>query len=80
MIFHLDEASMANFRAKYPSVHPLVFQRSVERASSLMDLFEILEGVPARPPYSWDDSKRSWVRDDDIMAHSALKSMRKRKS
>lgn len=79
MTFFIDEAALANFRAKYASVHPLVFQRSLERASSLMDLFEILEGLPEEPPYSWDDSRRSWVRDEDIMATQALKSMRKRR-
>lgn len=80
MIFGLDEASLKNFREKYARVHPLVFQRSLEKASSSLELFEILESVPADVPYCWNDLKRSWVRNEDIMAFESLKSMRKRKS
>lgn len=80
MIQNLEDSVTANFRAKYPHVHPLVFHRSVERATTLLELFDILEGVPKDPPFSWDDSKRRWLRDDDFMGASALKSIRKRKS
>lgn len=80
MILKLEDSVAENFRVKYPHVHPLVFHRSVERASSLLDLFEILEGVPKESPFSWDESKRCWSRDEDFMGVSALKSMRKRKN
>lgn len=80
MIFGLDEASLKNFREKYAHVHPLVFQRSLEKASSSLELFEILEGVPSESPYCWDDAKKSWVRNEDVMGIESLKSMRKRKS
>lgn len=80
MLFSIDESALANFRSKYAGVHPLVFQRSLERASSLMNLYEILEGLPPEPPYSWDESRRAWARDDDVMAFGALKAMRKRRS
>lgn len=80
MTFAIDDEALANFRSKYARIHPLVFQRSLERASSAIQFFEILEGVPSRPPFSWDDSKGAWVRDDDIMAVQSLKSIRKRKS
>jgi hypothetical protein len=79
MTFVIDESSLANFRSKYAHLHPLVFQRSLERASSSMELFEILEGVPRETPFSWDEARRSWVPNKDIMAFESLKSMRKRK-
>jgi len=78
MIPGLDDSLLGNFRAKYSHLHPLVFQRSLERASSSLDLFEILESVPAEPPYSWDESRRSWRRDEDLMSVEALKLLRKR--
>lgn len=79
MTLAIDDQALANFRSKYAHLHPLVFQRSLERASSTLQLFEILEGVPTQPPFSWDDAKRAWVRDEDIMAVQSLKSIRKRK-
>ena len=79
MAFPIDDEALANFRSKYAHLHPLVFQRSLERASSTLQLFEILESVPSQTPFSWDDSRRAWVRDEDIMAVQALKSIRKRK-
>lgn len=78
MTFQGDERTIANFRSKYCEVHPLVFQRSLERASSELELFEILEGLPRNAPFSWDDQKRAWVPNADIMAVEALKSMKKR--
>lgn len=79
MTLEIDESALANFRAKYSGVHPLAFQRSLERAASAIELFEILESMP-RPPFSWDDSKRSWVRDEDVMGVEGMKAMgRKRK-
>jgi hypothetical protein len=52
--------------------------RSVEKASSILNLFEILAAVPNEGSFSWDDAKRSWVRDEDVMAVELLKSTRKR--
>lgn len=79
MTFQADDATIANFRARYAGIHPLVFQRSLEKALSAIDLFEILQSVPASPPFSWDESKRSWVPDHDITAVEAMKSMLKKK-
>jgi hypothetical protein len=77
--FPADEATIANFRARYSGLHPLVFQRSLEKASSAIELFEILQSVPVSPPYSWDESRRSWVPDQDVMAVEGMKSMLKKK-
>jgi hypothetical protein len=57
-------------------VHPLVVQRSLERASDIQELFEILESVPKKPPFSWSEKSRRWKRDMDISAKKKKKKMR----
>lgn len=79
MTFFIDDATLANFRSRYSGVHPLVFQRSLEKASSALELFEILQSVPSSPPFSWDESKRSWRADPDIMAFESMVAMLKKK-
>lgn len=78
MRLKIDDAALANFRAKYADVHPLAFHRSLERAGTALELFEILESMPS-PPFSWDDSKKSWVRDEDVMGVEGMKAMGRRK-
>lgn len=79
MTLKIEDAALANFRAKYSHVHPLAFQRSLERAGTALELFEILESMPL-PPFSWDESRRSWVRDEDVMGVEGMKAMgRKRR-
>jgi len=65
-------------KKRYQHLNSLVFYRSLEKARDQMDFFEILEGIPDRLPFSWDENKHSWVRDDDIIAKKKLKNMRKR--
>lgn len=79
MSFRIDDSTLANFRAKYSWLHPLVFQRSLERAVSALDLFEILESAPKDPPFSWDEGARSWRRDEDVRGVESMKAMLKRK-
>lgn len=78
MIIDPEDPVIANFQATYPEMHPLVMHRSLEKASSMVNLFEILAAVPNEGAFSWDDAKRSWVRDGDVMAVDLLKSTRKR--
>lgn len=80
MTFPIDERALANFREKYSHLHPLVFHRSMERASSAIELFEILEGVPVGRPFVWDESKRAWVPEGDLMGFRLLEGMKRRKS
>jgi hypothetical protein len=77
LIVDSEDPALENFRSKYAHVHPLVFHRSVEKASSFINLFEILESVPNGHPFSWDESRRAWARDEDVMGLGALKAMRK---
>lgn len=74
-----DESLQEVMRERYPGLHPLVLRRSLERARDLHELFEILESVPKKPPFSWDEPSRRWKRDADISSKKKLKKMLSRK-
>jgi hypothetical protein len=60
------------FKKRYSNIHPLIFHRSLERARNSSDLFEILESIPRKFPIVWDDSKRSWVKESDLLSQNRL--------
>jgi hypothetical protein len=62
----IEESVVKKMREKYNAVHPLLFARSVERARSAGDLFDILESLPSQLPVCWDEQKRRWVTTDDL--------------
>lgn len=47
-------------RVRYDKVPDLIFFRSVERAKSAGDLFDILESFPGQYPVAWDEISRRW--------------------
>jgi hypothetical protein len=63
----LDKETIAKLQSHYSYVHPLLFQRSVEKARSPGDLFDILDTIPSKFPITWDDSQRRWVISDDML-------------
>ena len=69
----LCEEIIDKFRKNYSGVHPLVLQRSIERARDSLDLFEILESIP-NPPFSWNDERHAWVKNMDVTSKGKLKS------
>lgn len=69
-----DGESLDAFRKRYSHLHPLVVQRSIERAANLSDLFEILESVP-KPPFSWNEERHAWAKDLDVSGKTQLKKM-----
>lgn len=71
----LEENYLANFKKRYENLHPLIFHRSVERASTLLELFDILEKIPSFP-IRWDESTRSWVKEADITAQKQIKNIK----
>jgi hypothetical protein len=52
-------------RRRYPDLHPLLFQRTVERANSAGEVFDLLESLP-NFPLVWDYDKREWVTATDL--------------
>lgn len=67
----LDDRILNSFKDKYRDIDPLVFHRSVERAKSFSDLFEILEDVPSYP-FCWDDENKKWSSVKDFVIFEKL--------
>ena len=59
----MDEVQKA-LRKRYPNIHPLMFQRSCEKAKSNGELFDILESIPDQYPVVWNDEKKEWAKTD----------------
>lgn len=57
---NFEEVPVA-FRERYSKIHPLLVRRSVEKAKSMGDLFDILEQVPDDFPLKWSEGQRRWV-------------------
>jgi hypothetical protein len=74
----MEDSCVEAFKKRYSGLHPLIFHRSVERARSASDLFEILEGMPSKFPISWDDSKHMWVKDSDVIAHKQMNKIKRK--
>ena len=55
----LDEKSMTVFQQRYAHIHPLLLWRSIERAKTPGDLFDILESIPEFP-VAWSDEEHCW--------------------
>ena len=54
------------FSERYPNIHPLIFHRSIERARSDGDLFDILDSIPKEYPLVWDEKLYRWVTTNDV--------------
>lgn len=51
---------------RYSNIHPLIFQRSVERTNNFSELFDILESFPHKYPVVWDSDNRRWITTKDL--------------
>lgn len=63
-----DDNLIDSLKKRYNKLHPLVFHRSLEKAESANELFDILESIPKSYPFVWDDSKRKWVKTNDFLS------------
>ncbi len=50
-------------KEKFSEIHPLIFQRSIERAKSGGELFDILYAIPKEYPIVWDGK---WTHTKDL--------------
>lgn len=57
----LNENIVVKLKERYKNLHPLILHRSVERAKTDVELFDILESFPNIYPVVWNDKKRCWV-------------------
>src|SRR5581483_10696066 len=64
--------AVERLKERYARHHPLIIHRSLERATGLGDLFDILESVPADLPIVWDEEKRVWRKTEDLFQTQAL--------
>jgi hypothetical protein len=62
----MDEVQLG-LKARYAHIHPLIFQRSLEKAKTNGELFDILEGIPKKYPIVWDENNRCWKNTDDLL-------------
>ena len=62
----IDSEVVRRMRMNYGQVHPLIFQRSVERAKTPGDLFDILEALPKDLPVYWRHESHRWETTDDL--------------
>ena len=61
----IDPEIVEGLRGRYEEVHPLVFHRSVERAETAGELFDILDSVPDYP-FVWNEETRRWDKTNDL--------------
>ena len=61
----IDRDIIKSLREKYHSIHPLIFQRCVERAASASELFDALSLFPNDYPLIWNDEIKRWVKTED---------------
>jgi len=69
----IDEQVSQKLRLRYPEIHPLLFQRSLERAKSNGELFDILDTMPQELPIVWDEELSRWVTTDDLLQQNEMR-------
>jgi hypothetical protein len=74
----IDEEFVVKLRERYKNIHQLIFHRSLERAETPGDLFDILDSFPNKYPLVWDDDERHWAMTDDISQVSRFDLLRKK--
>jgi hypothetical protein len=57
----------AALKERHASLHPLLFQRSLEKAKTDVELFDILDGMPEQYPLVWDEDNQCWKNTDDLL-------------
>lgn len=63
----LNEKVVLALKNRYSHLHPLLLQRSIERAKSNGDLFDILDTTPTIFPIIWNDAEYRWVITEDLL-------------
>ena len=62
----IDLEVVKKLKARYNHIHPLIFHRSLERAKSPGDLYDILETLPNKLTIIWNPIGRRWTEAEDI--------------
>lgn len=67
MLPKIDQQVVEKLKEKYKDIHPLIFHRSLERAKSAGDLFDILDTIPGDYPLMWSEEQHKWIVLDRLM-------------
>lgn len=62
----LDSKIVEKLRIRYEEVHPLLFHRSLDRAKSNGELFDILDTLPKEYPIYWCEESNCWKSTSDL--------------
>lgn len=71
-VITMDDTQAA-LKARHPDLHPLIFQRSLDKAKTNGELFDILDGLPKEYPIIWDENDRCWKHTTDLLQTNLLK-------
>ena len=59
-------------REHYIKLHPLLFHRSIEKAKTGGEAFDILDSVPEIYPLIWNETDHRWVTTDDLLQNKVF--------
>ena len=62
----IDFEIVEKLRERYCDIHPLAFHRSLERAESQGELFDMLDTFPKEFPIVWDEETRRWIHAKEL--------------
>lgn len=62
----LDQIIIEKLRERYSGIHPLLFHRSLEKARTNGELFDILDTVPNEYPLIWSEKDYRWIISHDL--------------
>ena len=72
-----DSEIVQKLKDRYSRIHPLIFQRSIERATTTVHLFDLLDSFPNKYPVVWDCQQKCWVHTDDLTQRERMDSLHK---
>ena len=68
----ISEELLKTLKTKYVNVHPLLFQRSKERAKTPGELFDLLDTMPTQFPITWSEEDKRWKTTKDLFQAKAF--------
>lgn len=63
----IDQVVINKLKERYKDIHPLIFQRSIEKARTAGELFDILDSFKHKYPMVWNDQTRRWTHTNDLV-------------
>lgn len=71
----IDQSVFDSLKKRYCDVHPILFNRCLEKSSTVGEIFEQLETIKdlmaeGDYPIVWDDAARRWTVCDAFSSHS----------